>query len=104
MAAYITRRLLLLVPVWFGILTLVFLMRVLVPGDPVEIMFFGQQTDPQVKAMVRHQLGLDRPLYVQYGTYVWGVLHGDLGTSITTQRPVVAEIESRYPNTVVLTV
>jgi ABC-type dipeptide/oligopeptide/nickel transport system permease component len=103
MAAYIARRLLLLVPVWFGILSLVFLMRVLVPGDPVEIMFFGQQTTPEVKAGVRHQLGLDRPLYVQYGKYVWGVLHGDLGTSITTQRPVVAEIRSRYPNTLVLT-
>ncbi len=103
MAAYIARRLLLLVPVWFGILTLVFLMRVLVPGDPVEIMFFGQQATPEVKASVRHQLGLDRPLYVQYGKYVWGVLHGDLGTSITTQRPVVAEIRSRYPNTLVLT-
>lgn len=104
MVAYIARRLLLLIPVWFGVLTLVFLMRVLVPGDPVEIMFFGQQSTPEVKALVRHQLGLDRPLYVQYGQYVWGVLHGDLGTSITTQRPVIAEIKSRYPNTVVLTV
>jgi ABC-type microcin C transport system permease subunit YejB len=56
------RRVVLLVPIWFGVLTLVFLMRVLVPGDPVELMFVGQQTDPQVKANIRHQLGLDRPL------------------------------------------
>ncbi len=50
MTAYIARRLLLLIPIWFGVLTLVFLMRVLVPGDPVDIMFFGQQSDPAVKA------------------------------------------------------
>jgi peptide/nickel transport system permease protein len=85
------------------VLTLVFLMRVLVPGDPVELMFVGQQSDPAVKANVRHQLGLDRPLPEQYGAYVWNVLHGDLGTSILTQRPVTAEIASRYPYTVVLT-
>jgi len=102
--AYIIRRLLLLIPIWFGILVLVFLMRVLVPGDPVEIMFFGQQTDPIVKAAVRHELGLDQPLPVQFVKYVGGVLHGDLGTSITAQRPVGELIKSRYPYTVVLTV
>jgi ABC-type dipeptide/oligopeptide/nickel transport system permease component len=101
--AYIVRRLLLLIPVWFGVLTLVFLMRALVPGDPVDIMFFGQQTDPATKQAVRHELGLDRPLYVQYGTYLWGVVHGNLGTAITTKRPVLTEIRSRYPNTVILT-
>jgi ABC-type dipeptide/oligopeptide/nickel transport system permease component len=100
---YIIRRLLLLIPIWIGVLTLVFLMRVLVPGDPVDIMFFGQLSDPVVKQAVRHDLGLDRPLYVQYGKYVWGAAHGDLGKSITTQRPVVAEIRNRYPNTLVLT-
>jgi peptide/nickel transport system permease protein len=100
---YIARRLALMVPVWFGVLTLVFLMRVLVPGDPVDIMFFGQQTDERVKATVRHQLGLDRPLPEQYVSYVGNVLHGDLGMSITTQRPVATEIATRYPNTVVLT-
>jgi ABC-type dipeptide/oligopeptide/nickel transport system permease component len=101
--AYIARRLLFLIPIWFGVLTLVFLMRVLVPGDPVEVMFFGQETSPAAKAAVRHELGLDRPLYVQYGEYLWGIVHGDLGTSITTKRPVLTEIENRYPHTVVLT-
>ncbi len=104
MGAYIIRRLLLLIPVWFGVLTLVFLMRVLVPGDPVEIMFFGQQATPEVKENVRRQLGLDRPLYAQYASYVTGVLRGDLGTSINTQRPVVEEIRSRFPHTLTLTV
>ncbi len=48
MTAYIARRLALLIPVWFGVLTLTFLMRVLVPGDPVDIMFFGQQSTPDI--------------------------------------------------------
>jgi ABC-type dipeptide/oligopeptide/nickel transport system permease component len=103
MTAYIARRVALIVPIWFGVLTLVFLMRVLVPGDPVDLMFVGQQTDPAVKANIRHQLGLDKPLAEQYVTYVWNTLHGDLGTSITTQRAVTSEIASRYPYTVVLT-
>jgi len=104
MATYIIRRLLLLIPVWFGVLTLVFLMRVMVPGDPVEIMFFGQQATQEVKDNVRRQLGLDRPLHMQYASYVSGVLRGDLGTSINTQRPVLEEIRSRFPHTLALTV
>lgn len=103
MGAYVIRRLLLLIPIWLGILALTFLMRVLVPGDPVEIMFFGQQTDPVVKEAIRRDLGLDRPLPEQFVSYVWGVMRGDLGTSITTQNSVVDDIKSRYPYTVVLT-
>lgn len=104
MTAYIIRRLLLLVPIWLGILTLVFLMRVLVPGDPVELMFAGQFSSPEDKAVMREKLGLDRPLPVQFIDYVSGVVRGDLGTSITTQRPVLDEIKTRYPYTVVLAV
>jgi peptide/nickel transport system permease protein len=100
--AYAMRRLLLTIPVWFAILTLVFLMRPLVPGDPVEIMFFGRSSSPEVVANMRHQLGLDEPLPVQYIHYVGGVLHGDLGTSVTTDRPVLTEIKDRYPATLKL--
>ncbi len=103
MARYIVRRLLLLIPIWIGILALTFLMRVLVPGDPVEIMFFGQQRDPEVVAMIQRDLGLDRPLYEQFFIYVWGVMQGDLGTSITTQNAVWDEIKARFPYTFVLT-
>ncbi|HET9016989.1 MAG TPA: ABC transporter permease [Thermomicrobiaceae bacterium] len=102
MTAYIIRRVLLLVPIWFGILILVFLMRVLVPGDPIQLMFAGQITSPQVEAELRHKYGLDKPLPVQFIDYVDGVVHGNLGTSITTQRPVLQDIESRYPYTLVL--
>ncbi|HLI52663.1 MAG TPA: ABC transporter permease [Thermomicrobiaceae bacterium] len=104
MTAYIIRRLLLLIPIWFGILVLVFLMRVLVPGDPIQLMFAGQISSPQAEAALRHEYGLDKPLPQQFIDYVDGVLHGNLGTSITTQRPVLQDIESRYPYTLVLAV
>jgi len=102
--AYVIRRLLLIVPVWLGITTLVFAMRVLVPGDPVEIMFFGQLSDRAVMESIRHEMGLDRPLHVQYVDYLWNVLHGDLGKSVITRRPVAQEIQDRYLTTILLTV
>ncbi|MCC6791202.1 MAG: ABC transporter permease [Thermomicrobiales bacterium] len=104
MAAFFLRRILMTIPVWFAILTLVFLMRPLVPGDPVKIMFFGRSSSPEVIENMRHQLGLDDPIHVQYWHYVKGVLRGDLGTSITTRKPVLDEIMERYPETLQLAV
>ncbi|MDP9367127.1 MAG: ABC transporter permease [Chloroflexota bacterium] len=104
MGPYLIRRLAATIPVWFAILTLVFLMRPLVPGDPVKIMFFGRSTSPEVVENMRHQLGLDDPLPVQYVRYVGDVMQGDLGTSITTRRPVTQEIIDRYPATLQLAV
>lgn len=104
MATYFLRRILMTIPVWFAILTLVFLMRPLVPGDPVKIMFFGRSSSPEVIENMRHQLGLDKPIQVQYWDYVKGVLQGDLGTSITTKKPVLDEIKERYPETLKLAV
>jgi len=101
--AYIVRRLLMLIPIWLGILFLVFLMRVLVPGDPIQLMFAGQYSDPVVEAEMRHKFGLDKPLPTQFVDYVAGVAHGDLGFSITAQQPVSTLIEAHYPYTVVLT-
>lgn len=105
MLIYLTRRVLLLVPVVIGVLTLIFLMRALVPGDPIEIMFLGQMPpDPETVASIRAELGLDQPLPMQYVSYVAGALRGDLGTSIRTRRPVIEEIRDRYANTLILTV
>jgi ABC-type dipeptide/oligopeptide/nickel transport system permease component len=101
-AAFFLRRILMTIPVWFAILTLVFLMRPLVPGDPVKIMFFGRSSSDEVIENMRHQLGLDQPIQVQYWNYVKGVLQGDLGTSITTRKPVLDEIMERYPETLQL--
>ncbi|HLI52527.1 MAG TPA: ABC transporter permease, partial [Thermomicrobiaceae bacterium] len=102
MTAYILRRLIMLIPIWFGILVLVFLMRVLVPGDPIQLMFAGRFNDPQVEAAMRHKFGLDKPLPTQFVDYVDGVVHGNLGYSITAQEPVTTLIEAHYPYTLVL--
>jgi ABC-type dipeptide/oligopeptide/nickel transport system permease component len=100
---YLIRRLLFVIPVVIGVLTLVFLMRVLVPGDPIEIMFLGQvPPDPDTVADIRRELGLDKPLALQYVQYVVGVAQGDLGKSVRTRRPVLDEIRDRYPNTLIL--
>lgn len=104
MLFYLVRRLLFVIPVVIGVLTLVFLMRALVPGDPIEIMFLGQvPPDPDTVAAIRRELGLDKSLPLQYVQYVTGVLQGDLGTSVRTRRPVLDEIRDRYPNTLILT-
>ncbi|MGH2534406.1 MAG: nickel ABC transporter permease [Thermomicrobiales bacterium] len=104
MGAYVLRRLVSTVPVLFAIVTLVFLMRPLVPGDPVAIMFFGRSSSPEVIEDMRRQLGLDDPLVVQYVRYLGDVARGDLGESITTRKPVTEEISNRYPETLKLAV
>jgi ABC-type dipeptide/oligopeptide/nickel transport system permease component len=102
--AYIIRRLLLLIPVVLGVLTLVFFMRALVPGDPIMIMFQGEIPPSQeLVATLRKEFGLDEPLPVQYARYVAGVVQGDLGISVRTRRPVLVEIQERYAYTLVLT-
>ncbi|MBW7883164.1 MAG: ABC transporter permease [Caldilineaceae bacterium] len=104
MLFYLVRRIVLLVPVILGVLTMVFLMRALVPGDPIQIMFLGQvPPDPETVAAIRSELGLDKPLPIQYVSYIAGVVQGDLGTSVRTRRAVLAEIIDRYPNTLILT-
>ena len=93
MIGYIARRLVDLAFVLLGVSILVFLMVRFIPGDAVEIML-GANTDitPDRVAALRHSLGLDLPIHVQYWHWLTGVLHGDLGTSIWTGRPVSEEI------------
>ncbi|HYW89499.1 MAG TPA: ABC transporter permease, partial [Chloroflexota bacterium] len=102
MAAYVLKRLALAVPALFGVSLLVFSMSHLVPGDPVAIML-GERATSADMARLRAQLGLDRPLHVQYLDFVGRALHGDLGTSIRTGRPVLQEIAEQFPATLVLT-
>src|SRR5579864_5064847 len=103
MLTFMLRRLLLLVPILFGVSIVVFLTVHLVPGDPVQIML-GHSPSGISAATLRHELGLDAPLPVQYARYVANVLHGDLGTSIRSSRPVIDEIGDRFPATLELTV
>ncbi len=103
MITYIVNRLALSVIVIFGVSVLVFSMLHLVPGDPVVVMLSEQSSTQDAQAL-RHELGLDQPLYVQYGLYVDRVLHGDLGRSIRLRRPVLELIAVRFPNTLQLAV
>lgn len=98
---FIARRLLLTVPVLVGVATLVFSLIHLVPGDPVEAML-GESASRQDVANLRQQLGLDRPLYVQYGAFLRGAVIGDLGRSLRTGQRVTAAIAERMPATIEL--
>ena len=80
MLSHLLKRLLLTLPALWLVLTLVFLMIHIVPGDPVEQML-GEGAAPGAAAQLRHSLNLDRPLGVQYGHYVAGLFRGDLGQS-----------------------
>ncbi len=102
MDAYILRRLGAVLPVLLAVSVLVFLMSHLTPGDPATIML-GENASAADIERLRHQLGLDRPLAVQYGRYIAGVVRGDLGRSIRSGQPVALEIWDRFPPTLQLT-
>src|SRR3954466_5780295 len=104
MIRFIFRRLLAMIVVAFGIITLVFLMRVIIPGDPIDTLLFGQPRTEEVVRNMRAEMGLDKPLPVQYFNYLVGVAHGDLGKSLTTRRYVIDEIGDRFVRTVTLAV
>jgi peptide/nickel transport system permease protein len=101
---YALGRLIGTVPVLFGVTLLVFLMAWVTPGDPVVAMLgeAAQGISREALEELRGQLGLDRPLPVQYVSYVAGLLQGDLGTSVRSRRPVLAEIADRLPATLEL--
>jgi peptide/nickel transport system permease protein len=100
-AAYIARRLLLLIPVLFGISVIVFLVISLIPGDPATAIL-GAFATPDNVARINRELGLDRPLPVQYLTWLTGVLEGDLGRSYSLNRPVADEVAERFLPTIIL--
>jgi ABC-type dipeptide/oligopeptide/nickel transport system permease component len=91
MLRHALHRLVLAVPVMFGVLLIGFLLMQVVPTDPA-IVRAGPTATPDVIAEIRADLGLDEPLYVQFGLYVWRLLHGDLGASIINNVPVSQEL------------
>lgn len=101
MAKYITRRLLFMVPVALLVSFVTFMLIHLVPGDPARVLL-GEEATPQTVAALRQQLGLDRPIGVQYALWLWQALHGNLGESIQLQQPVIQAITQRLPVTVEL--
>lgn len=102
MSGYILKRLVLVIPVLFGVSIVAFLMSHLVPGDPVVVML-GERATAEDADRLREELGFNDPLHVQYLRYVGGVVQGDLGTSIRSGQPVLDEIVERFPSTLTLT-
>jgi ABC-type dipeptide/oligopeptide/nickel transport system permease component len=101
-AGYALQRILLVIPVLFGVSIAAFMMSHLVPGDPVAVML-GERATAEDTARLREQLGLNDPIYVQYFRYVSDAVRGDFGTSIRSGQPVLQEIMDRFPSTLVLT-
>jgi len=96
MLRYFLKRVFLALPALWLVLTLVFLMIHIVPGDPVEQML-GEGAAPGQLTQLHHALGLDLPLHSQYGHYLWQLGHADLGQSFKFQSPVRQIIFERYP-------
>ena len=102
MLRFVVRRLLLLVPILIGLSILVFAWIRALPGDPA-IALLGERATPARVALIRKQLGLDKPVYVQYGRYVKKIaLDLDFGQSTRTRRPVTDEFRDRFPATIEL--
>jgi len=104
MLRFILTKLALLVPTFIGVTLLTFFMIRAIPGDPIELLVGERGIAPERHAMLRAQLGLDRPLPVQYAIYVGDVLQGDLGRSIVTKRPVLQEFLTLFPATLELAI
>ena len=98
MLRFLVRRVLLTIPVLLGVATLVFSLIHLIPGDPAQSML-GDGAPQESINELRSRLGLDRPLYVQYFSFLNGVVHGNLGTSLRTSESVTGAIADRLPAT-----
>jgi peptide/nickel transport system permease protein len=99
--AYLLRRLLQLIPVLFGISLVVFLIMALLPGDPA-LAILGPYATSESLASLRQELGLDEPLWRRYLIWLGNLLQGDLGRSVTLERPVIDEISERFGPTLLL--
>lgn len=99
----IVKRLLGLILVVLGVSIITFIVSHLIPGDPARLIA-GDRATEEIVANIRHTLGLDRPLYVQYWRYLTDLVHGDLGTSIRTNRPVLEDLKAFFPATMELAV
>ncbi|MFN3924752.1 MAG: ABC transporter permease, partial [Pseudarthrobacter sp.] len=95
MLAYVARRLLMLVPVLFGVTLITSLMLYLIPGDAIQSMF-GLDLPPSTLEVLRRQMGLDQPPHVQYWRWLTNALQGDLGLSIRTRQPIGPDLMGRF--------
>jgi dipeptide transport system permease protein len=102
MLRFVLHRIIVLLPTFIGITVVAFLFIHILPGDPVLVLAGERGVTPERHAAILAMLGFDKPLWQQYLTYMWNLLHGDLGTSFATRRPVVTEFFARFPATMEL--
>ena len=103
MLTYIIKRLFMVIPILLGAATIVFALMFIVPGDPARLLM-GQHGDEQTLKTIRHELGLDKPVYIQYALFIGRLVRGDLGVSYRQKRPVAEIIRERFPATIKLAV
>src|ERR1700744_2155118 len=101
MVSYVLRRVLVTIPVMAIVAFFVFSLLYIAPGDPAAVIA-GDQASPADVERIRQSLGLDRPFLIQFGSWLWHILHGDLGTSIFTTLPVSSLIAQRIEPTLSL--
>ena len=104
MLRFFLGRLAILIPTFLGVSLIAFSFIRLLPGDPVMLMSGERVMSEERHAQIMHDLGLDRPMYVQYFDYLGNVLNGDLGTSIVSKRPVFDDFLSLFPATLELSI
>src|SRR5262249_35848249 len=102
MLRLVTQRVPLIIPTFLGAALLTFTLIHLIPGDPIQMLLGEKVIDPERHAALLRQIGLDRPLYIQFLDYVWHVLQGDLGKSIVTKNTVLADFFTLFPATLEL--
>src|SRR5271165_2110825 len=102
MFRFLLRRVALIIPTFVGVTLLSFVLIHVVPGDPIEVRAGERGIAPERLAQLRHEYGLDQPLWKQFVDYEVQVAHGDLGTSIVTRHPVLDEFFTLFPATIEL--
>src|SRR5262245_23318756 len=102
MFRFLFGRLLILIPTFIGVSIIAFSFIRLLPGDPVMLLSGERVMDPARHAQIMHDLGMDRPMILQYLSYLGGLLTGDFGTSIVTKRPIIDQFFTLFPATLEL--
>jgi len=103
MLRFLLKRAALTLPTFFALMFLTFLMIRLVPGDPIEVRRGERGITPERLATLRHEMGLDQPVWKQFADYVWQILHGDFGISLVSHERVATEFFTLFPATIELT-
>ena len=103
MIRFFLRRLALTLPTFFALMFITFMLVRLVPGDPIEVRIGERGIAPERLAFLRHEMGLDQPVWKQFADYCWQLLQGDFGTSIVSKSPIAKEFLTLFPATLELT-